>query len=103
MADPHIAPQRRLSLVIPAYNEEAGIRQAIAEAAEALARITAAYEILVVDDGSNDATAAAVVETEARQRPCVRLLRHTTNRGYGAALRTGFEAARFEHVAFTDA
>jgi dolichol-phosphate mannosyltransferase len=102
MADPHAPPRRRLSLVIPAYNEEAGIRQAVAEADEALARVSSAYEILVVDDGSSDGTAAAVAE-EAQTRPAVRLLRHPTNRGYGAALRTGFEAARFERVAFTDA
>src|SRR5579884_3808135 len=97
MADPHTPPRRRLSLVIPAYNEEAGIRQAVAEADAALACVAAEYEILVVDDGSADGT-AAVVSDEARRRPAVRLLRHATNRGYGAALRTGFEAARFEHV-----
>jgi dolichol-phosphate mannosyltransferase len=102
MADPHAPPRRRLSLVIPAYNEEAGIRRAVAEADEALARLTSAYEVLVVDDGSTDGTAAAVAD-EARSRPAVRLLRHPANRGYGAALRTGFEAARFERVAFTDA
>jgi dolichol-phosphate mannosyltransferase len=93
---------RRVSLVLPAFNEEAGIRQAIAEADEALATLTAGYEVLVVDDGSTDATAAIVAE-EAAVRPHVRLLRHEGNRGYGAALRTGFEAARFERVAFTDA
>jgi dolichol-phosphate mannosyltransferase len=102
MADPHPPPRWRLSLVIPAYNEEAGIRRAIAEADAALARVASDHEILVVDDGSGDATAAAVSD-EARRRPHVRLLRHATNRGYGAALRTGFEAARFERVAFTDA
>ena len=93
---------RRLSLVLPAFNEEAGVRQAVAEADEALARLTDDYEILVVDDGSRDGTAAVVAE-EAAARPHVRLLRHEKNRGYGAALRTGFEAARFEFVAFTDA
>ncbi len=102
MSDPQTPSCRRLSLVIPAYNEEAGIRQAVAEADASLARIVAEYEILVVDDGSRDGTAAAVAE-EARSRPHVRLLRHTANRGYGAALRTGFEAARFERVGFTDA
>src|SRR5262249_14319063 len=91
-----------LSLVLPAYNEEAGIREAIAEADDALARLADEYEILVVDDGSRDGTAAAVRE-EAARRPRVRLLRHETNRGYGAALRTGFGAARFDRVAFTDA
>jgi dolichol-phosphate mannosyltransferase len=91
-----------LSLIIPAYNEEAGISQAVAEADDALARLGCAYEVLVVDDGSRDGTARAVEEA-AGARPHVRLLRHPENRGYGAALRTGFEAARCERVAFTDA
>jgi dolichol-phosphate mannosyltransferase len=92
----------RLSLVLPAFNEEAGIRQAVAEADDALARLCGEYEILVVDDGSRDRTAAEAA-AEARDRPHVRVLRHPANRGYGAALRTGFEAARFDRVAFTDA
>jgi dolichol-phosphate mannosyltransferase len=92
----------RLSLVIPAYNEEAGIGQAIAEADAALSELAADYEILVVDDGSADGTAQAVLAA-AQAHPQVRLLRHAANRGYGAALRTGFEAARFDRVAFTDA
>jgi 4-amino-4-deoxy-L-arabinose transferase-like glycosyltransferase len=94
--------RRRLSLVIPAYNEAAGIRQAVAEADAALAELTLDYEILVVDDGSRDGTSALVAE-EAARRPRVRLLRHSVNQGYGAALRTGFTAAQFERVAFTDA
>ncbi|MFM7148706.1 MAG: glycosyltransferase, partial [Gemmataceae bacterium] len=95
-------PRWSLSLVIPAYNEEAGIRLAIAEADEALSRLCRQYEILVVDDGSSDATAQHA-EGEAALRPHVRVIRHDKNRGYGAALRTGFQAARLEHVAFTDA
>ena len=94
--------ERRLSLVLPAFNEEAGVRQAVVEADDALAALCDDYEILVVDDGSRDATAAVVAEL-TKARPRVRLLRHETNRGYGAALRTGFEAARFDLVAFTDA
>jgi 4-amino-4-deoxy-L-arabinose transferase-like glycosyltransferase len=95
-------PCWRLSLVLPAYNEEAGIRQAVEEACLALEELTTAYEVLVVDDGSCDGTADIVAELAA-ERPHVRLLRHESNRGYGAALRTGFAAARFERVAFTDA
>ncbi len=93
---------RVVSLVIPAYNEAAGIRRAIREADRALARLAAAYEILVVDDGSTDGTADLALAA-ARRRPNVRVLRHLHNRGYGAALRTGFEAAQFARVAFTDA
>ena len=59
-------------------------------------------KILVVDDGSHDET-AQITSDEATRRPSVRLLRHPQNRGYGAALRTGFAAARFDRVAFTDA
>jgi dolichol-phosphate mannosyltransferase len=91
-----------ISLVIPAFNEEAGIRQAILEADEALQGLLRPYEILVVDDGSRDETGVVVAQCAA-QLPPVRFLRHPQNRGYGAALRTGFEAARHELVAFTDA
>jgi 4-amino-4-deoxy-L-arabinose transferase-like glycosyltransferase len=104
MAGRHVSipAERRLSLIIPAYNEADGIRQAVREADAALAELAAKYEIIVVDDGSSDDTAAVVAEL-AGTNPRVRLLRHAHNRGYGAALRTGFAAARFERVACTDA
>jgi dolichol-phosphate mannosyltransferase len=91
-----------LSLVIPAFNEAAVIARAISEAERALALHFDRFEVLVVDDGSSDAT-TAVVERVLPDAPHTRLLRHATNRGYGAALRTGFEAASCELVAFTDA
>ncbi|QDU20169.1 glycosyltransferase family 2 protein [Urbifossiella limnaea] len=90
----------RISLVLPAFNEAAVIGRAVAEAEAALAGRFAAFEVVVVDDGSTDGTADEVQRLNA---PHTRLLRHATNRGYGAALRTGFEAARFPLVAFTDA
>jgi dolichol-phosphate mannosyltransferase len=96
------APSQSVSLVIPAYNEEAGIRQAVLEADQALTQLADDYEIIVVDDGSQDRTAEIVKEI-SRSRRRIRLLRHLENRGYSAALRTGFEAAAFERVAFTDA
>jgi dolichol-phosphate mannosyltransferase len=91
-----------ISLVIPAFNEAAVIARAVAEAETALTGRFAGFEVLVIDDGSLDDT-AAVVEGLLPAYPHTRLLRHTQNRGYGAALRTGFEAARFPLVAFTDA
>jgi dolichol-phosphate mannosyltransferase len=93
---------RSLSLVIPAYNEEKGLHATLLEADRALACLTREYEILVVDDGSSDDT-AGVVAGVARKFPQIRLLRHASNQGYGAALRTGFAAARCDRVAFTDA
>ncbi len=91
-----------LSLVIPAYNEAAGIGAAIDEADEALAGLCKRHEILIVDDGSSDETFAAASKA-ARSRRRIIVLRHPRNRGYGAALRTGFSAAQYERVAFTDA
>lgn len=91
-----------LSLVLPAYQEELGIRQVLEEAIEALSSIVDEFEILVVDDGSSDST-AAIVQDLAELDPRVRLLQHGCNRGYGAALRTGFDSAQHEFVAFSDA
>ncbi len=92
----------RVSLVIPAFNEAEGIGEALAEAYASLSGLGYEFEIIIVDDGSGDETATLVAEF-GDFRPEVRLIRHPGNLGYGASLRTGFEAARFEVVAFTDA
>jgi dolichol-phosphate mannosyltransferase len=100
--DQNIPRKRSFSLVMPAYNEASGIRHAIEEANSALATLFQEYEIIVVDDGSSDETSIEVIYA-AKDFSRLRLLRHPDNRGYGAALRTGFEAAQFDWVAFTDA
>jgi len=91
-----------LSVVIPAYNEENGIKE-IAErvlAVEpALKKVgVERMELLVVDDGSRDRTAEV-----AEGIPGVSLIRHPKNKGYGAALKTGFSKASGELVGFLDA
>jgi glycosyltransferase involved in cell wall biosynthesis len=91
-----------LSVVIPALNEENGI-DAILERVLAQREALAAVgihdlEVLVVDDGSKDRTADRV-----RSFADVRLIQHPTNRGYGAALKTGFNAATGDLLAFLDA
>lgn len=85
--------QERISIVIPAYNEEAGLGEVIDSLGERLP----GSEILVVDDGSTDRTA----ELAAARR--VPVLRHDRRRGYGAALRTGLAAVEREFVLFCDA
>ena len=81
-----------ISLVLPAWNEQDVILQAIGEAEQALSRLTDDYEIIVVDDGSSDSTSDLVEAVSQRNRH-VRLIRHDSNLGYGAALRNGFRVA----------
>jgi len=91
-----------VSVVLPAYNEAANIAQSIAEATAAVGELFAEHEVIVVDDGSRDATADIVREVGAAD-PRVRVISHGRNRGYGEALRTGFLASRLDLVFFTDA
>jgi len=89
-----------VTVVVPAYNEERGIEGVV----DRLSKLDLGVplEVLVVDDGSNDGTAAVLTTLEQRY-PKLRVLRHHVNRGYGAALKTGFAAARHRVVMITDA
>jgi len=98
-----LATGRRLSLVLPAHNEEPVIQQAIEEAVSALDSLPLDdYEVIIVDDGSTDAT-REVAEAVAAPFSKVRVHSLAKNVGYAEALRTGFRIARFELVGFTDA
>ena len=92
----------RLSYFFPAHDEEANLEELVREAIGALPAIAEEFEIVIVDDGSHDATPAIADELAARHPGVVRAVHHPTNLGYGAALRTGFAAARHELIAFTD-
>lgn len=91
-----------LSYFFPAHNEEANLEGLVTEALDSLRSIAETFEIIAVNDGSRDRTQALADELTARHPGFVRAVHHPTNRGYGAALRSGFEAARHELVAFTD-
>ena len=90
-----------LSVVIPCRNEEGSLGRYEAELYPALDALGESYEIIAVDDGSSDGTRAAL-EALSRRKP-LRLLIHERNRGLGAALRTGFSAARGDWIAALDA
>ena len=90
-----------LSYFFPAHNEAANLEGLVAEALATLPALADAFEIVIVDDGSTDAT-PALADQLAAAHPEVRAVHHPTNLGYGAALRTGFAAARFDFLAFTD-
>jgi glycosyltransferase involved in cell wall biosynthesis len=98
------APAERLpelSYFFPAHNEEANLGGLVAEALETLPSLADRFEIVIVDDGSKDAT-PRIADELAAAHPEVRAVHHPTNLGYGAALRSGFAASRYAHVAFTD-
>ena len=89
------------SIVIPVYNEAESISALIEEIAVHL-KPPPDYEVIVVDDGSTDTTAARLVEMRARGLVNLRILRHQTRVGQSAALRTGVEAARNGWIATLD-
>ncbi|MCE9645950.1 MAG: glycosyltransferase family 2 protein [Chloroflexi bacterium] len=90
-----------VSAVFPAYNDGGTIASMVAAARVALSRVTDNYEIVVVNDGSSDYTAVVLDEMAARY-PELRVITHSSNRGYGAALRSGFSAAIKDWVFYTD-
>jgi len=99
---PSPARVARLSYFFPAHNEEANLEGLVEEALETLPSLADTFEIIAVDDGSRDGTPALADVLAARHPDVVRAVHHPTNLGYGAALRSGFGAARFEIVTFTD-
>jgi glycosyltransferase involved in cell wall biosynthesis len=92
----------RLSYFFPAHNEEANLAGLVEEALAVLPTLADEFEIVAVNDGSRDRTREIADELTAAHPGVVRAVHHPTNLGYGAALRTGFRAARYELVAFTD-
>jgi glycosyltransferase involved in cell wall biosynthesis len=91
-----------ISVVIPAYNEAPNVAKAVESATIALDKITSDYEIIVVDDGSRDGT-SDVVKGVLPRFPRLRLVRNEPNRGYGGALRRGFDEATKELILFAPA
>jgi len=90
-----------LSVILPAFNEEANIVHTLRHAREVLQGLEIDHEIIVVDDGSTDQTVALVRQTIGED-PTVRLVEHPVNRGYGAALKSGLREAKRDLFFFTD-
>jgi glycosyltransferase involved in cell wall biosynthesis len=91
-----------LSIILPAYNEEHNIAQAIEKCVRSAQQLVDDYEVIVVDDGSKDRT-GKIVKNLQRQNPRIKIVEHQTNQGYGAAVRDGLLAAKFDLVFFMDA
>ena len=90
-----------LSVFFPALNDSGTIASMVIRAVKAASELTPDYEVIVVNDGSTDAT-AEIAEELARTYPRVRVVHHTTNRGYGGALQTGLRSSTKDLIFYTD-
>ena len=93
---------RSLSVFFPAYNDAPSLPGLIANTFVVLREHVADYEVIVINDGSYDDTGAVLEGLRKQYAPYLRVITHEQNRGYGGALRSGFEAAAKEFVFYTD-
>lgn len=91
-----------ISIIVPTYNEEARVKPSLDVVLDYLRACDSSWELIVVDDGSSDATVSIIRSTLAGERRA-RLINYVPNRGKGYAVRTGFLAAEGEWVVFLDA
>lgn len=94
-------PSHSVSVFFPAFNDEGTIASLVRDALAVLQTLTDDYEVIVVNDGSTDGT-GAVLDGLAATLPNVRAIHHAGNKGYGAALRTGFGNATKDLIFYTD-
>src|SRR4030088_2949545 len=90
-----------ISIFFPAFNDEATIGALVINAFELLETRTDDYEVIVADDGSVDGTREALDKLSLKY-PQLRIVRHDRNRGYGAALRSGFQHTNKDFIFYTD-
>ena len=92
---------KSISIFYPCFNEEKNIPIFVNQALKVLPQIALRYEIIIVNDGSRDNT-LKVAQKIAADNSVVKIVNHKQNRGYGAALKSGFKASKFDWVFFTD-
>jgi glycosyltransferase involved in cell wall biosynthesis len=91
----------QVSLFFPVYNDEPTTSVMVAKAVKLLDSLGGDYEIVIVDDASPDRS-GQIADELALVHPCIRVIHHPRNLGYGAAIRSGFAACRYEYICFTD-
>lgn len=90
-----------LSVFFPFWNEEKNVKHVVENAIPVVKEVAVNWEILIIDDGSSDNTYQIGLELQKKHRN-VRVVSHKPNRGYGAALKEGFENAKYKYIVFTD-
>ena len=93
---------KSLSVILPAFNEEANIRAVVEDAYRTIPSLAPIFEIIVVNDGSKDRT-GEICDRLIGEFRYVRVVHHPRNHGYGAALKSGIRLARYDLIFFTDA
>lgn len=93
---------KELSIFFPFWNEEKNIENVVKKAIPVAKQLTLNWEILMIDDGSSDKTYEICKKLADEDPKHLRVIFHKPNRGYGAALREGFEKAKYELVVFND-
>ncbi len=101
MSAPGSPKPASLSVFFPAYNDGGTVASLVIRAIQTASRLTSDYEVIVVNDGSTDAT-AQVLDELTRLYPILRVVHHAVNQGYGGALRSGFAAATKDVIFYTD-
>jgi glycosyltransferase involved in cell wall biosynthesis len=92
---------KSLSVFFPCYNEEKNVEESVRKTKAVMSEIADDYEIILVNDGSRDKT-LEVANRLAQEDPHVKVVNHEINRGYGGAVKSGFQAAAKEWVFFSD-
>jgi glycosyltransferase involved in cell wall biosynthesis len=99
---PEPAPERpRVSVFFPVYNDERTVERVALKSLDVLSRVASEYEIVIVDDAT-PCRAGEIADRLAAEYPRIRVIHHSRNLGYGAAIRTGLANVRYEWVCFTD-
>lgn len=90
-----------VTLFFPVYGDERTVRRVAEKALAVLADVAEDYEVLIIDDGSPDKS-GEIADELAKEYPKVKVIHHSKNMGYGAAIKTGLANSRFEWICFTD-
>lgn len=90
-----------LSIFFPFWNEQENVESVVGKAIVVASKVAKKWEIIMIDDGSSDKTFEIIKKLANKDKRLV-AVSHRVNRGYGAALKTGFEKARYEYIVFND-
>lgn len=94
---------KEISVFFPVYNEEKNVEKTVFDAKKILDKIAEKWEIVIVDDGSKDRTGEIADGLSNKYKSSIRVVHNKPNKGYGGALKTGYENSKYKWVAFSDA